>query len=291
MTNWDGNQVICETFISHCIVKDLLICTFSEDYGNLTRIALAQHEIWQPDISLYNSATGSNNDYFGNTHFFVEPNGTVLWVPPATLRTFCDSDLRYWPYDSHKCTLLFGSWIYNGEEIDLEPEELTTKFDLFIENAEWEITEFMAGRSVTHYECCPDPYVDVRYNITIERRSPTYRTVVVAPAFVIMLMTLITFWLPATYGEKILLNGITILVVVLFLLYFAQKLNVMAQHTPLIGRNRWSNEKSIEEIIKIATIQFYFIAIRCIWCAFQRWYRWLWSIWRGLKTTELCRGL
>lgn len=85
------------------------------DYGNLTRIALAQHEIWQPDISLYNSATGSNNDYFGNTHFFVEPNGTVLWVPPSTFKTFCDSDLRYWPFDSHKCTLLFGSWIYNGE--------------------------------------------------------------------------------------------------------------------------------------------------------------------------------
>lgn len=59
----------------------------------------------------------------------------------------------------------------------------------------------------------------------------------ITPAFVVMLLTLITFWLPAQYGEKIILNGITILIVVLFLLYFAQKLNVMASHTPLIGKH------------------------------------------------------
>lgn len=72
-----------------------------------SRIGLAQHEIWQPDISLYNSIN-HNLDYYGATNFLVEQNGNVLWVPPATFKTFCDLNLRNWPFDSHKCTLIFG---------------------------------------------------------------------------------------------------------------------------------------------------------------------------------------
>lgn len=174
-------------------------------------------------------------DYYGTTHFVVEPNGNVMWVPPATLKTFCDSNLRYWPFDSHKCTLLFGSWVYNGHEIDVVPKETDPHLDMYIENPEWEVIDLKVDRSVTIYACCPEPYVDVRYNITIARRSTVYRTVILAPAFVVILLTLLTFWLPAQYSEKILLNGITALIIVLFLLYFSQKLNVMASHTPLIG--------------------------------------------------------
>lgn len=108
-------------------------------------------------------------------------------------------------------------------------------FELFIDNPEWNINEVTSGRSVVTYECCPEPYVNVQYNVTIERRSSIYRTVILAPAFVIILLTLLTFLLPAQYGEKILLNGVTALIIVLFLLYFSQKINVMASHTPLVG--------------------------------------------------------
>lgn len=198
------------------------------------RISLAQHEIWQPDITLYNSVT-HNVDYYGATNFLVEQNGNVIWVPPATLKSFCDTNLRYWPFDSHKCTLLFGSWVYNGHEIDVIPKETDSHVELFIDNPEWDVTELTTGRSVVQYECCPEPYVNVQYNITVTRRSTIYRTVILAPAFVVILLTLLTFCLPAQFGEKILLNGVTALIIVLFLLYFSQKLNTMASHTPLIG--------------------------------------------------------
>lgn len=204
---------------------------------------MAQHEIWQPDISLYNSIN-HNLDYYGATNFLVEQNGNVLWVPPATFKTFCDLNLRNWPFDTHKCTLIFGSWIYSGEEINIQAKETDSHLDLFVENPEWEITSFTWARTVSHYACCPDPYIDIRYNITVNRRSTIYRTVILAPAFVIILLTLLTFWLPAQYGEKILLNGITALMIVLFLLYFSQQLNVMGLHTPLIGEdiliNKWN---------------------------------------------------
>lgn len=147
---------------------------------------------------------------------------------------------------------MFGSWVYNGHEIDIAPKDVDSHHELFIENPEWEMSDLTVDRSVTQYDCCPDPYVDVRYNITIYRRSSIYRTVIIAPAFVIILLTLLTFWLPAQYGEKILVNGITALIIVLFLLYFSQKLNAMASHTPLIG-------KEITVFFFLNVVKFYFL--------------------------------
>lgn len=69
----------------------------------------------------------------------------------------------------------------------------------------------------------------------IERRSSMYQTVIFAPALVVMIFTMTSFWLPTKYGERILLNGITALIIVLYLLYFSQKINAMSLETPLIG--------------------------------------------------------
>lgn len=209
----------------------------------MSSINLAQHEIWQPDILLFNGATGNDIDYYGNTYVSLESSGKVIWVPPAYFQTFCSIDLRYWPFDSHECYLVLGSWLHNGNEIDIVVNSIHTandsdyfKDDLFIQNDEWEVTKITSSRNEKIYPCCKEMFVDIRFNITVVRRSPIYRTVVIVPATVIIFLTLATFWLPAHYGEKILLNGINAVIIVMFLIYFAQKLNVMALHTPLIGK-------------------------------------------------------
>lgn len=209
----------------------------TKDYGNLEFIHLAPHELWQPDISLYNSASGSNIDCFGSTHMVVRNNGSVLWVPPTHFRAFCSLDLHYWPFDTHECTLKLGSYVFDGDQIDIELfEDGFDKDDVRLIKNEWQVGKISAGRHVTYYACCPEPYVDITYTITLERSSPMYRTIITVPAIVIIFLTLATFWLPAHHGEKILLNGINAVIIVMFLIYFAQKLNAMAFHTPLIGK-------------------------------------------------------
>lgn len=67
------------------------------------RINVEHREIWQPEISLINSIT---RDYsYGGTNSVVDINGTVVWAPPAKFETLCDSNSRYWPFDSHACKL------------------------------------------------------------------------------------------------------------------------------------------------------------------------------------------
>lgn len=209
------------------------------DYGNLSVLHVGDHEIWQPDVMLYNSAAGVGMEHFGNTHCLVYENGTVLWVPPTLFSSNCEMDMRYWPYDSHKCNLKIGSWTYDANQIDLVKYGIER--DLYNENYEWVVTQVDSERNVRKYECCDQPYVDVNHNIYFSRRSPMYKAVILAPALVVILMTLSNFWLPAQSGEKIMLNGVNVIVVVGFLIFFAERIPVMSSSTPLVGKFKQCN--------------------------------------------------
>ncbi|GLH00390.1 Acetylcholine receptor subunit alpha-like 1 [Gryllus bimaculatus] len=205
------------------------------EWGGLGVLHIADHEIWQPDIVLYNSATGNTIDHYGNTHCLVYPNGEVLWVPPSQFIVFCALDLRRWPFDEQTCHLRLGSWTYDGEQVELQLGDRGAEIELMETNSEWEVVRVTERRNVKVYACCDEPYIDVTYNVTVRRRSPTYSALVLTPATVIVLMTLSVFWLPPTAGEKLLLSCTTALIICLFLLYFSQQLPAMAGHTPLIG--------------------------------------------------------
>ncbi|KAJ4444374.1 hypothetical protein ANN_06166, partial [Periplaneta americana] len=205
------------------------------EYGDLGILHLANHEIWQPDIVLYNSATGNLVEYYGNTHCLAYPNGEVLWVPPSQFQVFCDLDMRLWPFDTQYCHLTLGSWTYDGDHIDILLDKYGADVQLMETSSEWEFMGVEETRNVKTYSCCVEPYIDITFKLTLRRRSPTYSAIVITPATVIVLLTLATFWLPPTAGEKILLNGCIAVIICIFLMYFSQKLPAMAGHTPLVG--------------------------------------------------------
>lgn len=205
----------------------------ASDYGDLATIHIGSHELWQPDIMLYNSAAGTNIDHYGNTNCIVTNNGSVLWVPPTELRSFCSLDMRLWPFDTQECQITIGSWTYDGNKIDLISKDVEK--EVLVTNHHWKLIGITETRNVKMYSCCDEPYVDIQYNLTLQRVSPIFKAVVITPASIIVLMTLANFWLPSQAGEKILLNGINAIIIVVFLVYFAQKLPIMGE-IPLVGK-------------------------------------------------------
>lgn len=89
------------------------------DYGGLDVVRVGSHEVWQPDITLYNSAMSNNIDFYGGTKSLIYPAGTVLWVPPTKFQVFCDLDLRNWPNDEQKCMVKIGSWTFSSDILDM----------------------------------------------------------------------------------------------------------------------------------------------------------------------------
>ncbi len=47
----------------------------------------------------------------------VHYDGTIKWRPPTTFKSSCDINVKFFPFDEQECTLTFGSWTYNIEEV------------------------------------------------------------------------------------------------------------------------------------------------------------------------------
>ena len=58
-------------------------------------------------------------EIFPETNAIVSNNGYVLWVVPAMIKSSCKIDVTYFPFDQQKCPLKFGSWTYDGFQLDL----------------------------------------------------------------------------------------------------------------------------------------------------------------------------
>lgn len=44
--------------------------------------------------------------------------GEVIWKPPAIYKSSCEINVEYFPFDEQTCFMKFGSWTYNGAQVD-----------------------------------------------------------------------------------------------------------------------------------------------------------------------------
>jgi len=57
-------------------------------------------------------------------------DGTVLWIPQSIFFSSCPIDITHFPFDIQTCTLEFGSWTYDGHQLDLQFFENKTEVRL-----------------------------------------------------------------------------------------------------------------------------------------------------------------
>ena len=43
--------------------------------------------------------------------------GLVEWKPPAIYHSSCEMDVEYFPFDEQTCVMKFGSWTYDGFQV------------------------------------------------------------------------------------------------------------------------------------------------------------------------------
>jgi hypothetical protein len=49
----------------------------------------------------------------------LRSDGAVLCVPPYKHVVTCSANLRHWPYDTHTCTMMIGSWTHTGDQMNI----------------------------------------------------------------------------------------------------------------------------------------------------------------------------
>lgn len=160
---------------------DLRLTWNPDDFGGETELHIPSEELWIPDIVVYNNADG---DFVITmlTKATVYYDGRISWEPPAIYKTYCPIDVEYFPFDTQLCFMKFGSWTYDGNQVDLihfcqkfgttnENGSIfnTMGIDLkgYSENSEWDVLNVTATKTDKVYPCCPEPYPDITFRIKL----------------------------------------------------------------------------------------------------------------------------
>lgn len=179
----------------------------------------------------------SANERFGGsmeTNVVLRSDGHIMWDAPAITKSSCKVDVSYFPFDGQQCHLTFGSWTYNGNQIDLRNRLDTGDLTDFVENVEWEVLGMPATRNVVTYGCCSEPYPDVTYTLLLRRRASFYIFNLLLPCIMISFLAPLGFYLPADSGEKVSLGVTVLLALTVFQLLVAESMPP-SESVPLIG--------------------------------------------------------
>ena len=182
----------------------------------------SDNRIWVPDIYLYN--TGEKPmEQLTYSNAIVYSSGDVIWSRPGIIKSTCLFNLKKFPYDVQDCYLKFGSWVYNGNLLNLS---ISSKTDLsnFKQGEEWKIVDTSEELEIKYYECCPEPYHSIFFHLVIERMAEYYVRNIIVPIFATSSLLVISMIIPWDSGERISFTTTVMLSIVVFLLILSDNL-------------------------------------------------------------------
>ena len=164
-------------------------------------------------------------------------------------------DVEFFPFDIQRCSMKFGSWSYDGVAVDLQHIEFKPTHDkvvdkvkelVVIENGidlvdfyrstEWDLLAIPAQKNVKRYTCCIETYPDIRFNITLRRKTLFYTVNLIIPCVAISGLTVLVFYLPSDSGEKITMSISILVSLTMFFLLLAEINPPTSLVVPLIGK-------------------------------------------------------
>ncbi|KAK4011876.1 acetylcholine receptor subunit beta-like 2 [Daphnia magna] len=220
------------------------------DYEDVEMLYVPAENIWLPDIVLYNNADG-NYEVTLLTKATVHHTGLVNWNPPAIYKSSCEMDVEWFPFDKQSCLMKFGSWTYDGHEVDLMhmmqegdsgidvvSANIVTGINLteFYPSVEWDILDVPARKNEERYPCCEEPYPDITFNVTMRRKTLFYTVNLIIPCVGITFLTILVFYLPSDSGEKVTLCISILVSLTVFFLLLAEIIPPTSLAVPLLGK-------------------------------------------------------
>ena len=108
--------------------------------------------------------------------------------------------------------------------------------DDYSKSTEWDLLAVKAQKYEKFYPCCSEPYPDLKFNITIRRKTLFYTVNLIFPCVIICSVTVLLFYMPANSGEKITMSMTILTSLIIFLLLVADINPSTSLATPLIGK-------------------------------------------------------
>ncbi|XP_062868240.1 5-hydroxytryptamine receptor 3A [Trichomycterus rosablanca] len=217
------------------IWKDEFLVWDPEEFDGITEISLSSDAIWVPDVIISEFMDEGKSPVI--PYVYVNSSGTVKNYKPIQVVSACDLEMYAFPFDKQNCTLTFRSWLHSVKEVDLalwrSAKDIANDTREFMNDGEWELL------SVPSYywklNLADKDYAHIQFNVLIRRRPLLYVVSVLIPSIFLMVVDVISFYLPPNSGTRITFKTSILLGYTVFRVNMMDEIPATAIKTPLIG--------------------------------------------------------
>ncbi|CAL8364575.1 unnamed protein product [Lota lota] len=206
-----------------------------EEFDGITEISLLSDAIWVPDVIVSEFVDEGKSPPI--PYVYVNSSGLVKNYRPIQAVLACKLELYAFPFDKQNCTLTFRSWLHSVQELDLalwrSAEAIASEQREFMNDGEWELLSIPS-----HYwqlQQAGEDYAHIQFNVLIRRRPLLYVVGLLIPSIFLMLVDVMSFYLPINSGTRVTFKTSTLLGYTVFRVNLMDELPATAVTTPLIG--------------------------------------------------------
>ncbi|KAK1150094.1 5-hydroxytryptamine receptor 3B-like [Acipenser oxyrinchus oxyrinchus] len=205
------------------------------EFDGINEISLSFDAIWVPDVIISEFVdVGSSPDM---PYVYVNSSGMIKNYRPIQVVSACSLEIYAFPFDRQNCTLTFRSWLHTVNEVNLtlwrSLEDVENDKSAFMNEGEWELISVPSRYEQLHIDS--RDYAQIQFNVVIRRRPLLYVVSLLIPSLFLMIVDVMSFYLPANSGTRITFKTSILLGYTLFRVNISNELPATAIKTPLIG--------------------------------------------------------
>ncbi|XP_038563478.1 5-hydroxytryptamine receptor 3B [Micropterus salmoides] len=232
----DGNtQSITLSIWYRQIWTDEFLVWDPDEFDGINEISLSSDAIWIPDIIVSEFVDEGKSPPI--PYVYVNSSGSVKNYRPMQVVLACRLEMYAFPFDKQNCSLTFRSWLHSVKEIDLalwrSAEAIANHKREFMNDGEWELLSIPSSYWQIHQD--NTDYALIQFNVLIRRRPLLYVVGLLIPSIFLMLVDVISFYLPLNSGTRIAFKISILLGYTVFRVNMTDELPSNAVNTPLIG--------------------------------------------------------
>ncbi|XP_019730708.1 5-hydroxytryptamine receptor 3A [Hippocampus comes] len=217
----------------------------------VSRISLPVNKLWTPDIIIYELYVS----FCASTHplppssvdddvsqacpyVYINHTGHIRWDRMLRLVSACNLEIFSFPFDVQNCTFTFGSYMHTIRDVRVSPaltfEEMSGNSKRYLEaSGEWELVDILGETSILQFGI--DEWDIITFWVVIKRRPVLYVVNLLIPSSFLMLIDILSFYLPPHSVDRASFKMTLILGYTVFLLIMNDLLPSTANGTPIIG--------------------------------------------------------
>ncbi|KAI3368242.1 hypothetical protein L3Q82_007963 [Scortum barcoo] len=207
-----------------------------DECDGISRISLPVKQLWSPDIIVYEFVDDDVSQ--ACPYVYVNHTGHIRWDRMLRLVSACNLEIFSFPFDVQNCTFTFGSYMHTIRDVRVSPaltfKEMSENSKRYLEaSGEWELVDILGETSILQFGI--DEWDIITFWVVIKRRPVLYVVNLLIPSSFLMLIDILSFYLPPHSVDRASFKMTLILGYTVFLLIMNDLLPSTANGTPIIG--------------------------------------------------------